>query len=356
LNSLNNALIGRSHRSKTGRARLAEIIDRSRDLLGIPQDWKVAIVPASDTGAFEMALWSMLGERGIDALAWENFGQTWVTDLRQHLKLTDIRVHEAPYGLLPDLSQVDCDRDVIFPWTGTASGVTVPNGDWIADERQGLTFCDATSAIFAVVLPWRKLDVVTWSWQKVLGGEAAHGMLALSPRAVERLERYTPPWPLPKIFRLTENGKLFDPLFQGETINTPSMLAVEDCRDSLVWAEQIGGLPALIARTKANYKTVADWVETSDWAKFLAEIPNTRSTTALCLSVKAGFWSDLTVDQQQDFIGNLTDLLAQQGVAYDIAAYRSAPPGLRLWGGATVETSDLEALLPWLDWGFGQVE
>ncbi len=353
--ALSAALTGRSHRSKEGRARLAEIIDQSRAVLGIPDGWRVAIVPASDTGAFEMALWSLLGERGVDALAWENFGQSWITDLKQHLQLTDVRVLDAPYGSLPDLAQVDCDRDVIFTWTGTASGVSVPNDDWIADDRAGLTLCDATSAVFAVDLPWRKLDVVTWSWQKALGGEAAHGMLALSPRAVERLERYTPPWPLPKIFRLTENGKLNDALFLGETINTPSMLAVEDCRDSLLWADRIGGLPALIARSQANFQAVERWVAQSEWAKFLAEDPATRSTTAICLGVKAPFWDTMTHPARFAFIAALTDLLAREGVAYDIAAYRAAPPGLRLWGGATVETSDLEALLPWLDWGFWTV-
>ena len=353
---LSDALTGRSHRSKDGRARLAEIIDRSRALLGIPDDWRIAILPASDTGAFEAALWSLLGERGIDALAWENFGHTWVDDLNRHLRIADTRVLDAPYGRLPDLTQVDFARDVIFTWTGTASGVSVPDGGWIADDRTGLTLCDATSAVFAVDLPWRKLDVVTWSWQKVLGGEAGHGMLVLSPQAVERLERHTPPWPVPKIFRLTENGRINDALFRGETINTPSMLAVEDQRDALIWAEGIGGLPALIARSQANFQAVERWVEHSEWARFLAEVPATRSTTALCLAVKAPFWDNLDDTARQMFIAGLTGLLADESVAFDISAYRAAPPGLRIWGGATVETADIDALLPWLDWAFQQIE
>ena len=352
---LDGALIGRSHRSVDGQKRLAEIIARSRRVLGIPDGWRLAIVPASDTGAFEMALWSLLGQRGVEVLAWENFGQSWIADIRQHLKIADCRVFEAPYGRLPDLSQVDCDRDVVFPWTGTASGVSIPNADWIRADRLGLTLCDATSAVFAVDLPWDKLDVVTWSWQKVLGGEAAHGMLALSPKAIDRLERHTPPWPLPKIFRMTKNGALDEALFRGETINTPSMLAVEDQRDALIWADSIGGLPALIERSRANLAAVSAWVAASDWAGFLAEDPATRSSTALCLTIKAPFWPTLSPPQQHAFIESLTGLLAAENIAFDIGAYRAAPPGLRIWGGATVETDDLKALLPWLDWAFDQV-
>ena len=353
--ALNNALIGRSHRSTSGRERLAEILDKSKKLLGIPEPYKIAIVPASDTGAFEMALWSLLGQRGVDVLAWENFGQSWISDIQNHLKISDVRLLEAPYGSLPDLSQVDCARDVIFTWTGTAAGVSVPDGEWISPNRQGLTLCDATSAVFAVDLPWDKLDVVTWSWQKVLGGEAGHGMLVLSPRAVERLESFTPPWPLPKIFRLTTDGKLDEAIFEGETINTPSMMAVEDQRDALDWAHSIGGLPTLIARAKANFKTVEEWVQQSQWAQFLAHDPRSRSTTAICISIKASFWADLNGTEQKQFIDRLTDLLAEEGVAYDIGAYRAAPPGLRIWAGGTVETTDIQALLPWLDWAFDQV-
>ena len=355
LDALKNALIGRSHRSVVGSERLSEIIALSKKVLNIPHDWRLAIVPASDTGAFEMALWSLLGPRCVDVLAWENFGQGWAADIKGHLKITDTRTLDAPYGRLPDLSQVDSTHDVVFPWTGTASGVCLPHADWISDTRQGLTLCDATSAVFAVDLPWQKLDVVTWSWQKVLGGEAAHGMLALSPRAVERLETHTPPWPLPKIFRLTKDGKINEDIFRGETINTPSMLAVEDQRDALQWAESIGGLPTLIARSQANLAAVSQWVETSAWAKFLAETPATRSSTAICLDIKAGFWSSLTPIERQGFIKRITGLLAQDGIAYDIDAYRAAPAGLRIWGGATVETSDIMALLPWLDWAFEQV-
>ena len=350
--ALDNALLHRSHRSADGRRRLAEILERSRRLLALPDDWCLAIVPASDTGAFEMALWSLLGQRGVDVLAWENFGQGWASDITTQLNIADCRVLTAPYGRLPDLTQVDWTRDVVFPWTGTAAGVMVPDGHWIAADRTGLAICDATSAVFAVDLPWAKLDAVTWSWQKVLGGEAAHGMLALSPRAVARLESHTPPWPLPKIFRLTQNGRLNAELFQGETINTPSMLAVEDCRDALIWAESIGGLPALIARSQANLSTVSAWVAQSQWAAFLAQDCRTRSSTAICLTVKTPWWPQV---DQGDFIARMTRLLAHEGVAFDIAAYRSAPPGLRLWGGATVESADIGHVLHWLDWAFDQV-
>ncbi|WP_428483666.1 phosphoserine transaminase [Rhodopila sp.] len=349
------ATLGRSHRATEPKARLAEVITRSRVILGIPDDWRLGIVPASDTGAFEMALWSLLGARGVDILTFESFGEGWAIDIVKHLKLQDSRVLSAPYGKLPDMAAVDPAHDIVFPWNGTTSGVRVPNADWIPADRQGLTICDATSAAFAMALPWHRLDVVTWSWQKVLGGEAAHGMLALSPRAVERLETYTPPWPLPKIFRLTAKGKLAEGIFKGETINTPSMLCVEDALDSLRWAEHIGGLPALIARSEANLAAVAAWVARSDWAGFLAEDPPTRSCTSICLKITAAWFTALPGDGQAKAAKQLATLLEKQGVAYDIGAYRDAPPGLRIWGGATVETADIAALLPWLDWAAAQV-
>jgi phosphoserine aminotransferase len=336
LAALENALVGRSHRGKEGKERLQEVLDRSRKLLGLPAEWRIAIVPASDTGAVELALWSLLGARGVDLLAWESFGEGWITDVTKQLKLADVRALRAPYGKLPDLGAVDPARDVVFTWNGTTSGVRVPNGDWIRDDREGLTICDATSAVFAMDLPWRKLDAVTWSWQKVLGGEAAHGMLVLSPRAVERLESWTPPWPLPKIFRLLSKGKLNEGIFKGETINTPSMLCVEDQIDALKWAESVGGLPALIRRSEENLAAIAAWVERTKWVGFLAEDPATRSCTSVCLSCEKP--------------NEIAALLAAEGVAYDIAAHRDAPPGLRIWAGATVEKSDIEALLPWLDW------
>jgi phosphoserine aminotransferase len=321
----------------------------------MPTNWRLGIVPASDTGAVEIALWSMLGARRVDIVTFESFGEGWATDIVKHLKLADARVLSAPYGKLPDLTVVDPTRDVVFPWNGTTSGVRMPNADWIAADRQGLAICDATSAAFAMTLPWDKLDVVTWSWQKVLGGEAAHGMLALSPRAVERLETYTPPWPLPKVFRLTGKGKLTEGIFKGETINTPSMLCVEDAVDGLRWAEGIGGLPALIARSEANFAAVAAWVTKSDWAAFLAEDPSTRSCTSICLRIIAPWFTALPADGQAKAAKQLAGLLEKQGVAYDIAAYRDAPPGLRIWAGATVETTDIQALLPWLDWAAAQV-
>jgi len=339
--ALADAALGRSHRSTSGKAKLAEVIDRSRSILGIPDDYRVGIVPASDTGAMEIAMWSMLGERGVDMLAWESFGAGWINDMTKQLKLEDVRALEAGYGLLPDLSAVDCDRDVVFTWNGTTSGVHVPNGDWIADDRSGLTLCDATSAVYAMELPWEKLDVVTWSWQKVLGGEAAHGMLALSPRAVERLESFVPPRPLPKIFRLTKDGKLIEGIFKGATINTPSMLAVEDCLDSLKWAESVGGLQGLIARANANLSAIEGWVEKTDWVRFLAKDIATRSCTSICLELP----NDTEAAPKR-----IAQLLDDEGVAYDIDGYRDAPPSLRIWGGATVETADIEALLPWLDW------
>jgi phosphoserine aminotransferase len=351
---LAQAALGRSHRAKLGKDRLKAVIDRSRALLGLPEGYRLAIVPASDTGAIEMAFWSLLGPRAVDVLSWESFGQGWVVDVTQQLRL-DARVHEAPYGELPDLGAVDFARDVIFPWNGTTSGVRVPDGDWIPATRAGLTLCDATSAVFAMALPWSKLDVVTWSWQKVLGGEAAHGMLALSPRALERLASHTPRWPMPKIFRMTEGGKLLADLFEGSTINTPSLLCVEDALDGLAWAERVGGLPALIRRSEANLAAIAAWVERTPWVDFLARDPRTRSCTSICLRVVDPWFEAQDESARAKTIKNLVALLEQEGVAYDVASYRDAPPGLRVWGGATVELADVEALLPWLDWAWQQV-
>jgi phosphoserine aminotransferase len=355
LDVLAGAMLGRSHRASEPKARLAEVISLSKSILRMPADWRLGIVPASDTGAMEMAMWSLLGARGVDVVAFESFGEGWATDVAKHLKLADARVIKVPYGQLGDPDAVDFSRDIVFTWNGTTSGVRVPNADGIPADRQGLVICDATSAAFAMDLAWDKLDVVTWSWQKVLGGEAAHGMLALSPRAVERLESYTPPWPLPKIFRLTSKGKLSEGIFKGETINTPSMLCVEDALDGLRWAESIGGLPALIARSEANLAAVAAWVEKSDWAQFLAEEPDTRSCTSICLKITAPWFTALPAEGQAQAAKQLASLLEKEGVAFDIGSYRDAPPGLRIWGGATVETADVQALLPWLDWAAAQV-
>jgi phosphoserine aminotransferase len=352
LQQLEDAVLGRSHRSKPGKAKLAEAIDRTREILGVPDDYHIGIVPASDTGAYEMAMWSLLGARGVDILGWESFGKGWITDAVKQLKLEDIRVMEADYGHLPDLSAVDFTRDVAFTWNGTTSGVCVPNGDWIAADREGLTLCDATSAAFAMDLAWDKLDVTTYSWQKVLGGEAAHGMLILSPRAVERLESYTPPWPMPKVFRLTKGGKLIDGIFRGETINTPSMLAVEDYLDTLKWAESLGGLSGLLGRVAANNKVLNDWVEASSWAGFLGVEAEQRSTTSVCVCITDADILALDSDAQAAVAKKIAALLDGEGVAYDIGAYRDAPAGLRIWAGATVEASDLAALTPWLDWAF----
>jgi phosphoserine aminotransferase len=344
LDALSDAALGRSHRAKEPKARLAEVIERSRAMLGMPADWRLGIVPASDTGAVEMALWSLLGERPVDILAFESFGEGWATDVVKQLRLADARVLSAPYGRLPDLAAVDFSHDAVFPWNGTTSGARVPNGEWIARDRQGLTICDATSAAFAMALPWDRLDVVTWSWQKVLGGEAAHGMLALSPRAVARLVSYKPTWPLPKIFRLTSGGKLIEGIFKGETINTPSMLCVEDALDGLRWAESVGGLAGLIARSEANLAVIAQWVARTGWADFLAEDVATRSCTSICLTLA-----------DPEAAKPMAALLEKEGAAFDIGAYRDAPPGLRIWGGATLESADVEKLLPWLDWAYGVV-
>jgi phosphoserine aminotransferase len=354
--ALDAALVGRSHRAAPAKARIQEVSQRSRAILGMPDDWHLGLVPASDTGAVEMILWSVLGARGVDVLAWESFGSGWVTDVAKQLQIKDHRVIEAGYGRLPDLSSVDFSRDVVFTWNGTTSGVRVPDADWIASDREGLTICDATSAAFAMDLEWDKLDVVTWSWQKALGGEAGHGMLALSPRAVERLESYTPPWPMPKIFRITKAGKLNQGIFEGSTINTPSMLCVEDAIDGLNWAESVGGLVGLIARSKANLAAVTSWVDDSSWTDFLAEDPATRSSTSMCLRVSDEWAQARDPMQVAATVKAATKRLDSEGIAYDIGSYRDAPAGLRLWGGATVETSDLEALLPWLDWAWSEAK
>lgn len=346
---------GRSHRSAVGKSKLAEVIDLTRAILRIPAEWRIGIVPASDTGAVEMAMWSMLGARGVDVLAWESFGKGWVSDITTHLSLQDVRVFDADYGDLPDLTQVDCNRDVVFTWNGTTSGVRVPHANWIPENREGLTICDATSAAFAVDLPWPKLDVVTYSWQKVMGGEGAHGMLILSPRAVERLESYQPARPLPKIFRLTKDGKLIEGIFNGTTINTPSMLAVEDALDGLNWAQSIGGLDALIARCDANAQAVDDWVTRTSWIDYLAAVPETRSNTSVCLSIVDARFASLPMDVQQATIKTMVKLLDVEQAGYDLGAYSAAPPGLRVWTGATIQTDDLEALFPWLDWAFSSV-
>ncbi len=353
---LENAFLGRSHRAAEGKARLLSVIEEHREILGIPADYKIGIVPGSDTGAVEMALWSLLGARPSTILAWESFGSGWATDVVKQLKLDDAEVVTAGYGELPDLQAVDWKRDVVFTWNGTTSGARVPNGDWIDDNREGLAICDATSAVFAMELPWEKLDVVTWSWQKVLGSEAAHGMLVLSPRAVERLESYTPDWPLPKVFRMTKGGKLIDGIFKGETINTPSMLAVEDVLDALRWAKSIGGLDGMIARANTNAKVISDFVDASDWLDYLAVSEEIRSPTSVCLKITDQWFTDLSADDQAKAAKALVSLLAKEGAALDIGAYRDAPAGLRIWAGATVEADDLAALMPWLDWGYAELK
>ncbi len=357
LDKLSNALVGRSHRSKDGKEKLKAVIDHHRSLLGIPADYKIAIVPGSNTGAFEMAMWSMLGARGVDVFGWEVFSNIWVDDITQHLKIDDVRTFQAEYGKLPDLSQADPSRDCVFVWNGTTSGVRVPDGNWISDKREGLTFCDATSAVFAYDLPWDKLDVTTWSWQKVLGGEAAHGMIVLSPRAVERLESYTPEnRPLPRIFRMTkgagDNKKLNEGLFLGETLNTPSMLSVEDCLDALDWVDHCGGLEASTRRVEINYSTIEKWVQDTDWIDFLATDENIRSKTSVCLKIVDGWFASLSPEGQKDFIKSMTQILEDEDVAHDIKSHRDAPMGLRVWCGATVSMTDLQEVTPWLDWAF----
>jgi len=356
LQALTDAVLGRSHRSKAGKAKLKRAIDLTREVLDVPADYRIGIVPASDTGAVELALWSMLGARQVTMLAWESFGEAWVTDVEKQLKLKDVTVLKAPYGVLPDLSRVDSDTDTVFTWNGTTSGVRVPNGDWIAANRQGLTICDATSAAFAQDLDFKKLDVVTFSWQKALGGEGAHGMLILSPRAVERLETYKPAWPLPKIFRITKGGKLIEGVFAGETLNTPSMLAVEDYLDTLTWAKGIGGSKALRARADGNAKVMADWVARTPWIEHLPQEVATRSNTSVCLKLADPALTRLPAEAQLAFIKGMEAMLEKEGVAYDVANHRDAPPSLRIWCGCTVEQRDLEALTPWLDWAFAEAK
>jgi len=356
LQTLTDAVLGRSHRSKIGKAKLKRAIELTREVLQAPSDYRIGIVPASDTGAVEMALWSMLGARPVTMLAWESFGEGWVSDVQKELKLKDVTVLKAPYGELPDLTKVDSDTDVVFTWNGTTSGVRVPHADWIKADRKGLTICDATSAAFAQRLDWGKLDVVTFSWQKALGGEAAHGMIVLSPRAVARLESYTPPRPLPKIFRMTKGGKLNEEIFEGATINTPSMLCVEDYLDTLNWGKSIGGLDALIARADANAKAIAEWVRRTPWIEHLAADPAIRSNTSVCLKVVDPAVLKLSADAQAKFVKGIAAALEKEGIAYDIDAYRDAPSGLRIWCGATVERSDVEALTLWLDWAYGEAK
>ena len=354
--ALDKAFLGRSHRAKEGKARLKLAIDKTKSILGIPADYLVGIVPGSDTGAYEMAMWTMLGARGVDALSWESFGEGWVTDMAKQLKLKDMRTLKAGYGKLPNLAEVDFSRDVLFTWNGTTSGVKVANGDWIPASREGLTFVDATSAAFAQPMDWSKCDVTTFSWQTVLGGEAAHGMLVLSPRAVQRLESYTPAWPLPKVFRLVSGGKLIKGIFEGETINTPSMLCVEDYLDTLAWAESIGGLKALHARADANAKVIWDWIDRTPWVANLAEDNATRSNTSVCIKIVDPAVANASADVQTQFAKDFAAILEKEGAALDAGGYRDAPPGLRIWCGSTVEASDVQALLPWLDWAFAQTK
>ena len=356
LQALKDALVGRSHRSKEGKVKLKRAIDLTREILEVPADYKIGIVPASDTGAVEMAMWSLLGARPVTMLAWESFGEGWVTDVEKQLKLKDVTTFKAGYGDLPDLSKVDSDTDIVFTWNGTTSGVRVPNADWIKADRKGLTICDATSAAFAQPMDFSKLDVVTFSWQKALGGEAAHGILILSPRAVERLETYKPAWPLPKIFRMTKGGKINEGIFVGETINTPSMLCVEDYLDTLDWAKSIGGLKGLVARADANAKAIHDWLAKTPWIENLAADPKTRSNTSVCLKIVDPAITALSVDAQWAFVKDLVALCEKEGVAFDFANHRDALPGLRVWCGATVERSDVEALLPWLDWAYAKAK
>ena len=352
LKALHDAPLGRSHRGAVGKAKLKTAIETTRDVLGVPKDYKIAIVPASDTGAMEMAMWSVLGARGVQMLSWESFGAGWVRDVQKQLKLDNVTHHHADYGQLPDLNAIDFNDDVVFTWNGTTSGVRVPNGDFIPDDRAGLTICDATSGAFAQDLAWDKLDITTFSWQKVLGGEAAHGMIILSPRALERLESYTPPWPMPKIFRLTKGGKLIDGIFSGATINTPSMLAVEDYLFALNWAQSQGGVRGLIERADANLQVISDFVSQQDWIDFLAVDPATRSNTSVCLIFTDPAFVALDLEKQKKFVKKFCALLEKHHVAYDINAYRDAPPGLRIWTGGTIEKQDLEMLMPWLQWAF----
>ena len=356
IDNLRNALLGRSHRAAECKNKLNDVIALSKSILNIPDDYLVGIMPASDTGALEAALWSLLGVRGIDILAWENFGKDWVLDIVDELKIEDKNVYLAPYGELPDLSKVDFERDVIFTWNGTTSGTKVPNGDWIPNNRKGLTICDATSAVFAMNIDYKKCDVITWSWQKVLGGEAAHGMIALSPKAVERLENYQPSWPIPKVFRMASKKKFIKGIFEGSTINTPSMLCVEDALDALYWAKNIGGLDALINRSNKSFKYIDNWINNSNWAEFLCKNPETRSNTSITFKIKATWFLNKTEEEQRIIMKNIISLLEKENIAYDINGYPKAPPSFRIWGGGTVEPENVKKLLPWIDWAYNEVK
>ena len=356
IQNLKTDSLGRSHRAQLPKQRLAEVINLSKQLLKIPNDYKVGIIAGSDTGAIEAAMWSLLGKTGVEVLAWESFGSDWVKDIKEQLKIKNLTIHQSDYGDLPDFQKINFDNDIVFNWNGTTSGVCLPNADWITDNRKGLTICDATSAVFAMEMDWHKLDVITWSWQKVLGGEAAHGMIALSPKSLERLSEYQPTWPIPKIFRLANNKKVIEGIFKGETINTPSMLCVEDAIDALNWIQSIGGSKGSIDKSQSNLQVVKTWVETKDWIDFLAKDSSTLSSTSICLKITDPWFLGLSVDQQQLKIKEINSLLDKEQVAFDINAYRTAPPGFRIWGGATVESSDIETLLPWIEWGYQSIK
>ena len=356
IKNLKTDSLGRSHRAKLPKQRLAEVINLSKELLKIPNDYKVGIIAGSDTGAIEAAMWSLLGKTGVEVLAWESFGSDWAKDIKEQLKIKNLTIHQSDYGDLPDFQKINFDNDIVFNWNGTTSGVCLPNADWIIDNRKGLTICDATSAVFAMEMDWHKLDVITWSWQKVLGGEAAHGMIALSPKSLERLSEYQPTWPIPKIFRLANNKKVIEGIFKGETINTPSMLCVEDAIDALNWIQSIGGSKGSIDKSQSNLQVVKTWVETKDWIDFLAKDSSTLSSTSICLKITDPWFLGLSVDQQQLKIKEINSLLDKEQVAFDINAYRTAPPGFRIWGGATVESSDIETLLPWIEWGYQSIK
>ena len=356
IQNLKTDSLGRSHRAKLPKQRLAEVISLSKEILNLPRDYKVGIVAGSDTGAIESAMWSLLGKTGVETLVWESFGNDWAKDIKEQLKIKNLSIHKAAYGELPDFQKINFDNDIVFNWNGTTSGVCLPNGDWIPDNRKGLTICDATSAVFAMDMDWHKLDVITWSWQKVLGGEAAHGMIALSPKALERLSEYQPTWPIPKIFRLANNMKVIEGIFKGETVNTPSMLCVEDAIDALNWIQSIGGSKGSIDKSQSNLQVVKTWVESKDWIDFLAKDSSTLSSTSICLKITDSWFLELPEDQQQLKIKEINSLLDKEQVAFDINAYRTAPPGFRIWGGATVESSDIETLLPWIEWGYQSIK
>ena len=356
IKNLKTDSLGRSHRAKLPKQRLAEVINLSKELLNIPSDYKVGIIAGSDTGAIEAAMWSLLGKTGVEVLAWESFGSDWVKDIKEQLKIKNLTIHQSDYGDLPDFQKINFDNDIVFNWNGTTSGVCLPNADWITDNRKGLTICDATSAVFAMEMDWHKLDVITWSWQKVLGGEAAHGMIALSPKSLERLSEYQPTWPIPKIFRLANNKKVIEGIFKGETINTPSMLCVEDAIDALNWIQSIGGSKGSIDKSQSNLQVVKTWIESKDWIDFLAKDSSTLSSTSICLKITDPWFLGLSVDQQQLKIKEINSLLDKEQVAFDINAYRTAPPGFRIWGGATVESFDIETLLPWIEWGYQSIK